>query len=152
PRASSLHGEPRRRRPRHRSRDQPDARLLPRQPHVAAGIHVDGAQHVGKIKHLLVREGRRSMTRAIVSYFSSLLTFVACDMVWLGLMAPRFYRPILGDSALVGVNLPPAIAFYLLYPVGLMIFAVMPALKAGSPGAAALYGALFGFFTYATYD
>jgi len=92
------------------------------------------------------------MTRAIVSYFSSLLTFVACDMVWLGLMAPRFYRPILGDSALVGVNLPPAIAFYLLYPVGLVIFAVMPALKAGSPGAAALYGALFGFFTYATYD
>ena len=92
------------------------------------------------------------MTRAIVSYFSSLLTFVACDMVWLGLMAPRFYRPILGDSALVGVNLPPAIAFYLLYPVGLVIFAVMPALKAGSPGTAALYGALFGFFTYATYD
>ena len=46
------------------------------------------------------------MTRAIVSYLSSLLTFVACDMVWLGLMAPRFYRPILGDSALAGVNLP----------------------------------------------
>jgi len=68
------------------------------------------------------------MTRAIVSYLSSLLTFVACDMVWLGLMAPRFYRPILGDSALAGVNLPPAIAFYLLYPVGLVIFAVMPAL------------------------
>ena len=92
------------------------------------------------------------MTRAIVSYLSSLLTFVACDMVWLGLMAPRFYRPILGDSALAGVNLPPAIAFYLLYPVGLVIFAVMPALKAEAPGTAALYGALFGFFTYATYD
>jgi uncharacterized membrane protein len=73
-------------------------------------------------------------------------------MVWLGLMAPRFYRPILGDSALAGVNLPPAIAFYLLYPVGLVIFAVMPALKAEAPGTAALYGALFGFFTYATYD
>lgn len=92
------------------------------------------------------------MTRAIVSYISSLVAFVACDMVWLGLMAPRFYRPILGDSALAGVNLPPAIAFYLLYPVGLVIFAVIPALKAESSGTAALYGALFGFFTYATYD
>jgi len=92
------------------------------------------------------------MTRAIVSYLSSLLTFVACDMVWLGLMAPRFYRPILGDSALAGVNLPPAIAFYLLYPVGLVIFAVMPGLRGGGVTQAAIWGALFGLFTYATYD
>jgi len=85
-------------------------------------------------------------------YFVALATFVAADMVWLGTMAPRFYRPTLGDIALSGVNLPPAIFFYLIYPVGLFIFAINPALKSGSISTAVLYGALFGFFTYATYD
>lgn len=87
-----------------------------------------------------------------IGYLVALATFVACDMIWLGVMAPRFYRPTLGDIALSGVNLPPAIAFYVIYPIGLLIFAINPALKSGSIGNATLYGALFGFFTYATYD
>ena len=33
-----------------------------------------------------------------------------------------------------------------------MIFAVLPGLRSGSLATAATYGALFGFFTYATYD
>ena len=85
-------------------------------------------------------------------YLAALVTFVAADMVWLGTMAPRFYRPTLGDIAISGVNLPPAILFYAIYPVGLLIFAINPALKSGSLITAAVYGALFGFFTYATYD
>lgn len=88
----------------------------------------------------------------IASYLVALATFVAADMVWLTTMAPRFYRPTLGDIAISGVNLPPAISFYLIYPVGLLIFAINPALKSGSISTAVLYGALFGFFTYATYD
>ena len=87
-----------------------------------------------------------------VGYIVALVTFVAIDMAWLSVMAPRFYKPTLGDIAISGVNLPPAIAFYLLYPIGLLIFAIVPALKAGSMGNALIYGALFGFFTYATYD
>jgi uncharacterized membrane protein len=67
-------------------------------------------------------------------------------------MAPRFYKPTLSDIALTDVNLPPAILFYLLYPLGIVIFAVEPAARSGSVGTALLYGALFGFFTYATYD
>lgn len=87
-----------------------------------------------------------------VGYLAALVTMVAGDMVWLGLMAPRYYRPTLGDIMLSGINLPPAIVFYALYPIGLVIFAINPALKTGSIGAAVLYGALFGFFTYVTYD
>src|SRR5271166_6128249 len=85
-------------------------------------------------------------------YLVALVTFVAADMVWLGTMAPRFYRPTLGDIAISGVNLPPAILFYAIYPVGVLIFAISPALRSGSLLSAAVYGALFGFFTYATYD
>ena len=88
----------------------------------------------------------------VVGYLAALATFVVADMIWLGLMTPRFYRPTLGDILVTGVNLPPALVFYLLYPVGLVIFAVNPALKSGSIWPALLYGALFGFFTYATYD
>lgn len=92
------------------------------------------------------------MLPSVIGYVITLVTFVAIDLTWLGIMAPRFYTPTLGDIGLASVNLPPAIAFYLLYPLGLVIFAVEPALRSGTAGTALLYGALFGFFTYATYD
>jgi uncharacterized membrane protein len=92
------------------------------------------------------------MLPSVIGYVITLVTFVAIDLTWLGIMAPRFYKPTIGDIGLASVNLPPAIAFYLLYPSGLVIFAVVPALRSGTVGTALLYGALFGFFTYATYD
>lgn len=92
------------------------------------------------------------MLPSITGYVITLMTFVAIDLTWLGIMAPRLYKPTLGDIGLASVNLPPAIAFYLLYPLGLVIFAVEPALRWGTGETALLYGALFGFFTYATYD
>ncbi len=92
------------------------------------------------------------MVTYLTGYLAALLTFLLSDMVWLAAMAPRFYRPTLGDIATSGVNLPPAFVFYALYPVGLLIFATGPALKSGSIGTAVVHGALFGFFTYATYD
>jgi uncharacterized membrane protein len=85
-------------------------------------------------------------------YLAVFVTFFGADMLWLGSMAPRFYRPTLGDIALSGVNLAPAILFYAIYPVGLLIFAINPALKGGSLATALASGALFGLFTYATYD
>jgi uncharacterized membrane protein len=87
-----------------------------------------------------------------VGYLAALVTMVTADTVWLSLMAPRIYKPTLGDIMLSGFNLRPAILFYLLYPVGLVIFTISPAVKSGSLGTGLLYGALFGFFTYATYD
>jgi uncharacterized membrane protein len=87
-----------------------------------------------------------------ISYVAAAAVFVAVDMIWLGTMAPRFYRPIMGDIALAGVNMAPAVAFYLIYPVGLLLFAVLPFARTGSLGSAMLYGAAFGFFTYATYN
>ena len=92
------------------------------------------------------------MLTSAIGYLVALSTFVAADMVRLGVMAPRFYRPTLGDIAISGVNLPPAIVFYAIYPIGLLIFVISPALRSGSVMSAALYGALFGLFTYGTYD
>ena len=88
----------------------------------------------------------------LTSYLSTLVVFVLCDMAWLGTMASRLYRPTLGDIMRADVNLPAGVAFYLIYPVGLVFFAVLPALRSGSIAQAMLGGALFGFFTYMTYD
>lgn len=49
-------------------------------------------------------------------------------------------------------NLLAAGVFYILNIFGIVIFAVLPALKEGSPKTALIYGALYGLFTYATYD
>ena len=49
-------------------------------------------------------------------------------------------------------NWPAAIIFYMVYIIGLIFFALNPALKEGSLMYAALIGAFFGFITYATYD
>ncbi|MBR0797546.1 DUF2177 family protein [Bradyrhizobium jicamae] len=88
----------------------------------------------------------------LFAYLSTLVIFLICDMAWLGTMASRLYRPTLGDILLTDVNLSPAVAFYLVYPAGLVIFAVLPGLKSESLAQAALSGALFGFFSYLTYD
>lgn len=92
------------------------------------------------------------MTTYAVAYIATLVVFLAADMLWLGTMVDRIYRPALGDILSASVNFPPALVFYLVYPIGLVIFAVMPGLRSGSVATAAMYGALFGFFTYATYD
>ena len=62
----------------------------------------------------------------LYAYLSTLIVFLLCDMAWLGTMASRLYRPTLGDILSAEVNLPPAIVFYLVYPVGLVVFAEFP--------------------------
>ena len=88
----------------------------------------------------------------VASYLTALIVFLFADMIWLGTMSGRLYRPTLGDILLTDVNMPPAILFYLLYPAGLLIFSILPALKNGNVLAALLFGVLFGLFTYGTYD
>jgi uncharacterized membrane protein len=91
-------------------------------------------------------------SRTVVLYVIATAIFLACDLVWLGLVARGFYQRHLGYLMRNPVNWAAALVFYLLFVVGLLIFAIKPALDAQNPLRALLYGALFGFFTYATYD
>ncbi len=92
------------------------------------------------------------MAGLAIAYVVVLVVFAAIDLTWLTLMAGRFYKPILGDIMLSTVNLKAAAAFYLLYPLGLVIFAISPALKSGNFLEAGVKGALLGLFAYGTYD
>jgi len=84
-------------------------------------------------------------------YLLTIPVFFLIDMLWLGVLAKGFYQDKLG-SFLGPVNWTAAIIFYLIFLVGILIFAVAPALAAQSLPKALILGALFGFFAYATYD
>ena len=93
-----------------------------------------------------------SMIQHIYAYISTAVVFLVIDLFWLTKIANRFYSNELGDLLLDRPNIGVAIGFYLMYVVGIVIFAVAPALKIGSLQYAVIYGALFGLFAYATYD
>jgi uncharacterized membrane protein len=84
-------------------------------------------------------------------YALSVPIFFIIDIVWLGVIARPFYQTYLADF-LGPVNWVAAMIFYFVFLLGLTFFAIFPAVQANQWPVAALYGALFGFFTYATYD
>jgi uncharacterized membrane protein len=88
----------------------------------------------------------------LTAYAATAIAFLAIDAVWLGAMADRLYRPLLGDLLAPGFALAPAVAFYLIYVGGIVFFAVWPALERRRLGKALLNGAALGFVAYATYD
>lgn len=92
------------------------------------------------------------MTIYALAYIVVAVIFVVLDGAWLSIMGPAIYKPALGDLLADKVRLAPAIVFYLLYPLGIEIFAILPGLRSNSVGHAATYGALFGLIAYATYD
>ena len=92
------------------------------------------------------------MTRFLAGYAIAGLVFGLLDFIWLRNAAPRLYRPELGDMLASEFRMAPALIFYALYLVGIQIFAIAPALRSGQWITALVYGALFGFFCYATYD
>ena len=71
------------------------------------------------------------MRRALIGYLGALACFVAIDAVWLGVLMGPHYRAQLGPLLLESPRWPAALAFYLLYGVGLVVFAVLPALQQG---------------------
>lgn len=89
------------------------------------------------------------MNRYLVLYVVTLIVLMGLDFLFLGLIAKGFFTSEVGD--MLGELKPlPAVLFYLLYVVGVLVFV------SGSAGATwqstLLYGALFGLFCYATFD
>lgn len=85
-------------------------------------------------------------------YLLTMPIFFAIDLLWLGLIAKHLYQKNLAHLLSPAVNWSAALLFYCIYIAGIILFAVRPALDGQALSKAALWGALFGFFTYATYD
>ena len=92
----------------------------------------------------------RAMTRHLLSYLATLLAVGVLDALWLGVIARGWYAQGLGHLMADRPFWPAAAGFYLLYPVGLLVFAVLP--SGGDLMRALLLGAAAGLFAYGTYD
>jgi uncharacterized membrane protein len=87
------------------------------------------------------------MKHYLLLYVATLLVMVLLDMSWIGGLARDFYKNRISNLEFHAV---PAVLFYLIYAVGVVIF-----VNSGvnvTWQSTLIYGALFGFFAYATYD
>ncbi|MGB0629061.1 MAG: DUF2177 family protein [Alphaproteobacteria bacterium] len=89
------------------------------------------------------------MTKFVLTWLICLVVFLIIDLAWIGAVAKSFYRTQIGHLISDDFRVVAAILFYVIYVAGVVWFCVW-----GAEGwkAAAISGALFGFFCYATYD
>ncbi len=92
------------------------------------------------------------MRTYLTAYGATALVFLVLDAIWLTTMVDRVYRPGIGHLMADRPNLPAAVSFYFLYVLGVVFFAVLPALRAQDWTMALGLGALLGLFAYGTYD
>ena len=85
-------------------------------------------------------------------YFSTLLIFLAIDMIWLVVISRAFYARHLGYLMAPALNWYAALAFYVLFVFALLVFVILPGLKEKNLPLMLAKAALFGLVTYATYD
>jgi uncharacterized membrane protein len=93
-----------------------------------------------------------SLIDSLKLYGIALAIFLVIDGLWLTVIAKQFYGKHLGHLLRPDPNLLAAGLFYLLFIIGILVFAVIPGLKQDAVIQAVLLGALFGLITYATYD
>jgi len=88
----------------------------------------------------------------LTAYGIAAVVFAVLDVIWLGTIAQRLYQEQLGHLLAEEFNLVPAAAFYLLYLVGLVHFALRPLESGRGLGVTLRDAALYGLMTYMTWD
>lgn len=88
----------------------------------------------------------------LIAYLGALLSLLALDAVWLGVVMGPVYTAALVELLLPEPRWGAAAVFYLAYPVGIVVFAVLPAWRDAATRRALALGALYGALAYATYD
>jgi uncharacterized membrane protein len=92
------------------------------------------------------------VNKYLAGYAATLVVMLVLDMLWLGVVAKAIYRDGIGHLMADNPNLAAAVAFYLIYAAGLVIFVVAPYAEESPWGRTLVMGALFGLCAYATYD
>ena len=99
-----------------------------------------------KIKSMAEGE---TLTKFLMIWLICMVIFLIIDLVWLGMIAKPFYQRSIGHLMADDFRMGAAFLFYVFYVVGIVYFCVSGTVDWK---AAAVNGALFGFFCYATYD
>jgi uncharacterized membrane protein len=90
-----------------------------------------------------------AVNRYVVLYLATLFVIIPIDFLFLGIVAKDFFTSQVGNM-LGEIKLGPAILFYLLYVVGILVF--VSGSTAATWQTTLVFGALFGLFCYATFD
>ena len=90
--------------------------------------------------------------RYLYLYIITFVVFLAIDFIWLNFIAKNIYATKIGHLLAENPKLFPALIFYLVFIVGVIIFAVLPGYEAQNIWKTVMLGALFGLLTYSTYD
>lgn len=92
------------------------------------------------------------MLKYVAAYVGAGVTMAVIDAAWLITMMDRLYKPALGSLLKQPIDFVAAIAFYLIYIMGVTVLAIAPALREGGLGRALISGAVLGLVAYGTYD
>jgi uncharacterized membrane protein len=92
------------------------------------------------------------MRAAAIAIAVAGVVYIVGDLCWVTLTGPWIYRPAIGPILAARFDLGSGLAFYAVYLTGILIFALKPALAAGSWSKALALGALLGLVCYGTYD
>ena len=92
------------------------------------------------------------MMTYVVAYGAAALVFCLLDYLWLAIIAKDFYKSQFGTLMAAEPNWGAAAAFYILYLVGLIFFAVSPAVREQNWLLALGLSAFLGLLAYASYD
>ena len=93
-----------------------------------------------------------SLSKDILIIVETLIVFSIIDFLWLGIVARKFYQKTIGFMMADKPNLIAAVIFYVLFAIGLNIFVINSNIKSHSFNNLVLRAALFGLFSYATFD
>lgn len=93
-----------------------------------------------------------TFTNFLLIYGIALGIFLLVDMIWLLKIANNFYKHQLKSRWNKNPNKTVALIFYALFVIGLVYFAIYPSLVNEDFHQVVYNGALYGFFTYITYD
>ncbi len=92
------------------------------------------------------------MKTTLILAASAAVILLIVDLFWLGIVAKNLYQTEIGGLLKKEFNVVAALAFYVLYVVGLTVFVLVPSYESGSLLRALALGAFFGLVAYGTYD
>lgn len=88
----------------------------------------------------------------IYLYLLTFVVFFVIDFIWLKFVASKLYMTKISHLMAEKAKLIPALIFYLIFVVGVIIFAVLPGYESKNIWKTILLGGLFGMLSYSTYD
>ena len=88
----------------------------------------------------------------IKTFFIAFAVFLGIDMLWLTVIAQKFYKAQIGHLMADKAKLLPAAIFYVLFIAAMVYFVIAPALEHQNLTKLILSAVIFGLVTYATYD